>query len=285
MTDASVLHRTRRFDALGWSFTLASDHAQIVEYVTSVYAGLASAPGDGPSHDYQITSIVETPDVVELTLDGERLDTDEDAPALVTSLVHDVNRQAIASTALLAAHAGGVVGASGAVVLPASMASGKTTLTAGLVRAGFGYLTDEAVAIDWDTLELVGYAKPLSLDPGSWPLFPEAEPQVPFGSDGYKREQWQVPADALRPGAFVARARASAVVFPAYREHHDTELLPLSRGEALVELAKNTFGFRDHGRRALVALAQFVESVECYRLMVGDLDEAVDLVSTVVRPS
>ena len=44
------------------------------------------------------------------------------------------------------------------------MESGKTTLTAGLVRAGFDYLSDEAVAFDWDTLDIVPYAKPLSID-------------------------------------------------------------------------------------------------------------------------
>ena len=39
-----------------------------------------------------------------------------------------------------------------AVALPGHMEAGKTTLTAGLVRAGLGYLTDEALAFDRETL-------------------------------------------------------------------------------------------------------------------------------------
>jgi hypothetical protein len=57
----------------------------------------------------------------------------------------------------------------------------------------------------------------------------------------------------------------------------------VTRAEALVELAKNTFRFREHPRRALDALALVVREVECYRLCVGDLDEAVDHVAELME--
>jgi hypothetical protein len=196
----------------------------------------------------------------------------------VIALVHDVNRRALDATSLLTVHAGGVARGTDAVVLPAHMESGKTTLTAGLVRAGFDYLSDEAVAFDWDTLDIVPYAKPLSIDAGSWPLFPALEPDAPLPSDGYKRDQWQVPASAIRSHSTPPVCRARHLVFPGYVEGARTELVPLSRGEALVEVAKNTFGFREHGRRALVTLARVVEQVECFRLPVGDLGDAVALI-------
>jgi hypothetical protein len=168
--------------------------------------------------------------------------------------------------------------------MPAHMESGKTTLTAGLVRAGFDYVSDEAVAFDWDTLEIVPYPKPLSIDPGSWKLFADLEPHAPFTTAGYKAEQWQVPAAAIRAGSVATGCSARYLVFPCYAAASPTELVPIGRAEALVELAKNTFRFRDLGRRALAALAQIVEQVECYRLPLGDLDDAVALVDELAGP-
>ncbi|HEX5585855.1 MAG TPA: hypothetical protein VFZ17_00970 [Acidimicrobiia bacterium] len=268
---------SRVFDALGWSFSLASEDAQVVEYVHSLYRGLGD--GDGAAaHRYRVEPSPEDDGMTLLTLDGDRVSADVDPSMLVMTLVHDVNRHVIDSTELLAAHAGGVVGAHGAVVMPAQMESGKTTLTAGLVRAGFGYVTDEAVAFDWDTLRIVAYPKPLSIDPGAWPLFPELEPDAPFEGTGYKQTQWQVAADDIRDGAVVPGSTARHLVFPKYEPDSSTELVPLGRAEALVELAKNTFHFRYRGRRALATLAQIVETVDCYRMSVGDLDTAVALI-------
>ncbi|MFI5047441.1 MAG: hypothetical protein ACHQIG_10300 [Acidimicrobiia bacterium] len=268
--------RTRPFDALGWSFVVVSDDDRIVEYVTELYAGLADLESEGIVHEYRIEE--SAPGEHDLTVDGERLGADGDPSALVATLVHDVNRRAIDTTELLAVHAGGVVGAEGAVVLPAHMEAGKTTLTAGLVRAGFGYLTDEAVAFDWDTLDITAYAKPLSIDPGAWTLFPELEPGAPFEGTGYKANQWQVPAGAIGAAATTKRAHARYVVFPRYRADARTELEPIGRAEAVVELARNTFHFRTHGRRALDALARLVPSLDCYRMDVGDLGTAVALI-------
>lgn len=282
---SATLARSRPFDALGRPFAVISDDHRIVDHVSALYAGLADAASVPDAHVYSITRAATGDDGYDLDVGDEHLSTHVDPSVLVTTLVHDVNRRAIDATGLLAAHAGGVVGTEGAVVLPAHMEAGKTTLTAGLVRAGYGYLSDEAVAFDFDTLDIAAYAKPLSLDPGSWHLFPELEPQSPFDRDdahGTAPEQWQVAPDAIRPGAAVASARARYVVFPHYEAGVATTLVPVSRGEGVVELAKNTFHFRRHGRRGLDALARLVPELDCYRLAVGDLDAAVATVTELV---
>lgn len=276
------MYRSRVFDALGWPFRVASTDEHLVGYVEQLYRGLLDG-ATGAVHEYVVADVHEDGSPpVRLTLAGETVGDGYDAGTLVPLLVHDVNRRALDDTPLLAAHAGGVTRGDAAVVLPAHMESGKTTLTGGLVRAGFSYLTDEAVAFDWDTLAVVPYAKPLSFDRGSWPLFAELEPVAPLPGDGYKRTQWQVPADAIRPGAFACGGLVRELVFPRYEPSAATELVAMTRGEALVELARNTFRFRAHGRRALGTLARVVESAECHRLRVGDLDEAVALVDGLV---
>ena len=122
----------------------------------------------------------------------------------------------------------------------------------------------------------------LSIDEGSWPLFEPFQPDIAFAGDGHVPTQWQVPADAIRPDAYACQGHVRYLVFPKYEASVRTELVAMTRGEALVELAKNTFRFREHGRRALSALAGVVEGSACYRLPVGDLGEAVALVEDLV---
>ena len=178
----------------------------------------------------------------------------------------------------LGIHAGGVVRGGIAVALPAAMESGKSTLTAGLVRAGFSYLTDEAVLLDWETRTVIPFPKPISLDPGSWSLFSELEPDAPL-PPGFKDSQWHIPPDAIRAASVAAPCRIRYFVFPEYAEGATTRLTRLRRAEATIELSKNTFRFNERPRRSLEALVGAVQDADCYRLDVGDLDHAVALVS------
>lgn len=179
----------------------------------------------------------------------------------------------------LVMHAGGVAKNGSALVLPAVSESGKSTLTAGLVRAGLDYLSDEAIAFRWHSCHIEPYPKPITLDPGSWHLFPELRPN---GETGAEVASWQVSPDGIRPGCVAEAATARWLVFPKYTYGATTELSPIAKGEALVEACKNTFRFRDHGRRALDTLAVIVRHCDCYRLAVGSLDDAVGVVTSLM---
>jgi hypothetical protein len=269
------------FDALGFRFDVTIDDPRLRTYVEALLAALRST--DDAEHHYVLSRSHDGNDQpFELSLDGTRVTATPEAERLVGTLVHDLNRRALEGCAHLALHAGGVEHGGTGVVLPAVSEAGKTTLVAGLVRAGFGYLSDEAVAIDRDTLEIHPYRKPLSIDTGAWPLFPELEPHADLPTDAYKTDQWQVPPAAIRPGALGGPCRVDLVVFPRYDRDAPTTLEPMRRAEALVELAKNTFGFDVQGRAALDLLAEVVRGAECFELVMGDLDGAVELVSALV---
>ena len=215
----------------------------------------------------------------ELRFDDQRVSGAAAGWAMVDSVVHDLNRRVVDASPHLLLHAGGVAGDGRAVALPGQMEAGKTTLTAGLVRAGLGYLTDEALALDRETLLVQPYPKPLSIDPGAWALFPELAPLPAPADEGYEYVQWQVPATAIRPGAVAGPCPVVAVVFPRYEAGADTLLEPVGRAEALVELARNTFRFKERGASELDLLAQLARGAECYRLTMGGLAAAVDLVA------
>jgi hypothetical protein len=95
-----------------------------------------------------------------------------------------LNGLALAEADCFAAHAGVVARSGSAVAFPAASGTGKTTLTAACLLAGFDYVSDEALCVDYGTGTVVPYPKPLTLsgpscrllgiDPGPLPPAGEA---------------------------------------------------------------------------------------------------------------
>ena len=175
-------------------------------------------------------------------------------------------------------HASGAVRGGRAIAFPASMESGKTTLVAGLLRCGLEYLTDEAVAIDPDTLIAHPFPKALSIDPGSWAVLADLRPTLDEEAQRFVRAQWHVPVEDIRPGITADPAPIEHFVFPRYDPMGRTELTPMRRSEAFLAAAENAFNLRMHGRHGFHALAEAVRRAECHRLTVNDLDHACELV-------
>ena len=274
------MYVTRGFHALALDFALAVDDDALGKYLEWLLDGFAAPPGDAVA--YEVVTAGDEPDAVELRFDGATVLHAAGVGSFIVHLVQWVNRRAIDPAYSVTSHAGGVVRDGLACVLPAHMEFGKTTLTAGLVRSGWSYLTDEAVAFDWETGDIEPFPKPLSVDPGSQHLFPELAPPRPPNARTDDVEQWQVPPSMFRADAVGARCRAGFVVFPRYATDAPTALVPIGRAEGLVELARNTFRFNEQPRRSLDALARVIRSVDCYRLTVGDLDTACRLVDALV---
>jgi hypothetical protein len=284
----SAPYRTRGFHALAHDFHLHAQSEPIGSYFEHVLSGLPAPDVRGTEYAVKTIEDADAPDLRQVVRIGDAPGDDEvivqssSVGDLATSFVHYVNRKAIASDYAVICHAGGVERDSVGVVLPAHTESGKTTLTAGLVRAGFSYLSDEAVAFDPVTHVIEPYPKPLSIDAGSHHLFRELEPAPAPGDAAAPDDQWQVPPDAIRPGSVARPCTARLIVFPKYEADTPTELEPLSRATGLLELATNTFEFRDHARRSLELLAEVVRGAQCYRMAVGDLDDACALINELV---
>jgi hypothetical protein len=194
----------------------------------------------------------------------------DDLPGLLAHLVAELNVVVASWSGGLALHAGVVRHPGGAVVaLPGDSGAGKSTLVAALVRAGWDYVSDEALGLT-DGLGVVGYPKPLSLDATSRAL-------VGLRADG--------PADVLaaelRGDVRTVRAGAGAgdhlalVVLPERRPGRGAELGPVGAGDALTTLSPFAMNLHAAGRVGLRALVRASADVPCWRLTHGDLDAAV----------
>ena len=196
----------------------------------------------------------------------------------------DVSSSAIQKTSdFVALHAGAVTHKGRAILLPGPPDSGKTTLTAALTRAGCSYLTDEAALIDPNSGLLHPFARALWMEAPSLDVIPELRSTLHPDFRAVKRGQYHLSPEDLRPDSIGIASPIGCVIAPTYVKGGGIELIPMSRAEALVFLAENSFNFERFKGRGLRALASALSTAKCYRLKTGDLDGALAAVFRVAR--
>lgn len=272
----------RGWAALGHTFAARTPVAELDEYLAALFSDLPAAEGS-VAHEYRL----EGPDEDErwvARLDGDLIEEAGDRARALALLLWRINRGVIEDTDdLVLLHSGGVVVDGRAVLIAGDMEVGKTTLVAGILRAGAGYLSDEAVGLAFGDDDVRGYAKPLSLDPGSWPLFPELEPTVPGPVLAFLPHQWQVRASSLPGVDVVRRAPPAAVVLPRFRPGAPLELERLPGADALLRLSSCVFPTSIDRRRIVERLARLLSRARCYELTYSDLEAGVDVVTELVH--
>ena len=174
-------------------------------------------------------------------------------------------------------HAGAVVtpGGDGVVILGES-GSGKTTLVAALVQEGFGYLSDEAAAIELATGLAHPWPRPLGFKHGSRSLARFA-PLFPNGSEesAASAHECHIPIGQIRRGAIAGPCRVRHVIDHCYTPGAPTRLDPLSRPIALVRMGSAAPRLRREGDRGLAVLATVMQGARAHRLVSGDLGQSV----------
>lgn len=205
-----------------------------------------------------------------------------DAPTaaeLIDFVMWDVHMEAIRrSEPYLALHAAAAAVKGQGVIIAGRQDAGKSTLVAGLTAAGFDYLTDECALIDLHTGLLEPFPKALCLSRASVDAIPGLFDRLPIELRARPRAQYHVAPSAIRPDAIGSACQPKRIVFPQYEEG-ETALEPVSRGWALNALVTDSFNFEQYGAPGIAALAALVSDTECFRLRVGNLDDAVAILT------
>ena len=84
------------------------------------------------------------------------------------------------------------------------------------------------------------------------------------------------------PAQAVARrheaVRPALIVFPTWRQGARLERIPVRPARALAELAGNSFNYGLLGPAGFAGAADLVARCDCWRLVFGDLDDALDAI-------
>ncbi len=182
-------------------------------------------------------------------------------------------------------HAGAVALEDRAVLMAAPPGHGKSTLTAALMLAGFRLLSDEFGVLDSDRAVLLPMLKPIALKNASIDLIEASAPGRlgPRFAGTRKGVVAHLPPDPIALQAGRRAARPAVVLFPAYRPGAALQAIPEERHEAFARLAFNSFNYPVLGATAFHALADLVNACACYRLVYGDVDQAVDWLRNTVQ--
>lgn len=285
------------YRVLSYYFGVRWNSAPIGDYVRSVLEPFAVPPDPGEHRNPPTPGTPPTYFLIKrrpsddaryelLYGDQNAFNTMIRSPQLTDVLTHlfwNINSETTRRTGdLLLIHAGAVLTPAGdGLLLPAPSGSGKTTLVAGLVRQGFGYLSDEAGAIDPVTGRLHPYPKALTLKSAPAELFPDLV--AVNGRRDLLPGIWHVRPQDIRPGSVGGPSEVRFVVAPRYRRGARTELAPMSRAAGVVELGDNTMNLLFYRSRALTLLARVVARARCYRLEYGDLGQGVRAIERLTR--
>jgi hypothetical protein len=182
-------------------------------------------------------------------------------------------------------HAGVVSDGRECLVMPAPPGSGKSTLTAALVHAGFEYFSDEIALLQDSTLQV--FPVPLALcikDHGIDALadrFPQARTLPLHRRGDGKRVAYMPPPPHSRPSSEDPRP-VRALVFPRFAPGATTSLDRLPRAEALRRLLSQCLVVAQRlDVDRVETLVRWIAKVPCYALEYGSTDGAVGAITAV----
>jgi hypothetical protein len=272
----------RSYRALSYHFRVRTNLARAGFLLDRLLAPFrASTSKEVPTYDLVQTNEGQYP--FSLYLDGSRVQQVESASSMLDFVLANVTVQAVELMEdFVALHAAAAAWGGRGIIFPGPPDAGKTTLVAGLTRIGFAYLTDEAALIDPRTGFLHPFPRALAMDERSIDVIPGLRQKLPPDHDQFMRYRYHVPPDDLRPGAVGRPCRVEFVIAPRYEAGGETVLEPMSRAEALMMLAENSFNFVRFGGKAVESLRQAMDGVKCYRLRTGTLEDSIRSVFDVV---
>lgn len=177
-------------------------------------------------------------------------------------------------------HAGVLSNGEQLVMLPGAAGSGKSTLTAGLMHAGLCYYSDEVALFSPDNPAIRPFPIALCSKSTAWPtleaLFSDFSTLPDYVRLDNKRVRYQPPKVNLSDPQYDRALTVRSLVFPRYSPDVSTQLIPISRVDALQRLMEECLAVRKPLTISDVeGLAQWIGSVDCYELPNSSLHSSV----------
>ncbi|KYK35901.1 MAG: hypothetical protein AYK19_01465 [Theionarchaea archaeon DG-70-1] len=178
-------------------------------------------------------------------------------------------------------HAAALVKGDTGFLFPGSQHCGKTTLTLELIKRGYKLLSDDLAIINRETLEVMPFPRALNIREKTLPLLSGFEKYIvskrEFEIADEKR--WFLDLKEFAGSPFVP----NIIVFPQLAPAETAALEPFSKTLAVLELIRQSMAPYLPGLPQPDDVSNFevgarlVQQASTYRLMVGTIEETVDL--------
>jgi hypothetical protein len=268
----------RSYRVFDYEFAVTAEDPRVAEQISRIFHPFQIAPSRERNR-YHLSHATGRPDPWRLRIDDRPLTASPDGPAVLDYLVWHVNSAALRHCPdRLLVHAGSVVApGGGAVLLVGTSGAGKSTTVATLVRAGWGFLSDELAVIDPATGLVEPHPRPISLKPGSPALTKDLSAGI--GGATY------VPADVLRRGSMATPEPCRAVVrLDGFDEVPSVSRI--SRGAAVAAMAAQVLNLREDGAEVVLpTLRHLVAGATCWAARPGQLAHLPALLGDAVTAS
>jgi hypothetical protein len=199
---------------------------------------------------------------------------------LISWLFTCMNGMALEDFDGFAVHAGVISRDGDVIAFPAESGGGKTTLVGAAIMAGFEYVSDEALCVDFDSGQILAYPRPLVLS--SWSqralgLNPVHGQQLCEDETTFTPRQLK--ARIADPGVGIAH-----VVRPVVRPGPAT-LVHMARTDGLAWVLGNSFNHYKRPAQAFELAAALVREATVWRLEFSDPLSAAALLLDQLGPS
>ncbi len=215
---------------------------------------------------------------------SETVDMEDLSPALLHAL-WDIHAAVPRNTRdFVNLHAGVVSRGGGALVLPATMEVGKSTMAVALMAKGFDYLSDEVGAIDPITTRVYPFPKRISLEAETLAFFPGLMDRL----EDRQGLTGRLAARFVRPEDLDARFGGPApvrwIVFPEADRKGTPRLEPIPRAQAVERMAEHCFNLYRYAERGVVLLSRVAQGAEAFSLTGGNPQERAELLAERLLP-
>jgi ABC-type Fe3+/spermidine/putrescine transport system ATPase subunit len=170
-------------------------------------------------------------------------------------------------------HANCVVKEKTGLLIVGGSGCGKTTLTVGLLSAGWSYLADDALMLRRVSrgIEALALRRGISCTPQTAAYFPElriTDQETPVLAEG---KRW-VAAEPLCSGRFSHLCFPRILLFPQVTARKHSQLMPLDETRAMIGLIQQSPGImcdKPLVRKQLETLSLLINQSISYQLLVG----------------
>jgi hypothetical protein len=183
-------------------------------------------------------------------------------------------------------HASAVAAGGKCVLISGQSGAGKSTLSAALVAAGASFVTDDYAPLEQGSWRVwpVPYAP--SVKRGSWRLLSRHFPDLHEATVHRHRnlEIRYLELDRARRAPLDEGLPVRALLFPRYRCGSELCLRRIAAPDALTRLC-HAASILDRRPGVLAQTLSWIDSVPAFELTYGELDAAVGLVGSLLRPA